>query len=689
MLFLLLLTGCVKDKIKDINVNYTGTLAFPVAQVGFTLEEALDDDSLFVVDSENAIELIYRDENFFRLSASEFLDDITGDLVEEQTESFNVNPVLLDDYLVESSTTFGNIVDGFDDMSLQDFFEQNDGASLAIPAFSENLGTVLSVPAYDDFTYLEIESGTLRITTTNSLFFQIENLGVTIIDNADQNVVGTVVFSQIDIGETATEELDLAGKTVGNDFRLELGQFETSGTGSTPVTIDLASVLFVTAEIVDVVISAGQVTLPAGTYAEGDFLFDIDLDEGERIYKIELDYASVNYSLTSDLEAAFDFRMSFPDVLRNGVPVEETITVPPTSGTPLTGTLDFSNTIWQLDKDADQPYNRLRVMYVIELPNGTIDQVNFSTDDQVDFQITLEDLEPELVEGYFGQKIETIEPGEIDLGFDFDIFDETSSALFFDNPAIWVNVRNSFGVPLSLDFDATAFGSFGGQSTLNPPSPLNINYPDAGMIGETVETTFLFNKNNSNIVDMLSIYPSNIEYEGMATANPENDMGIINSVSSKSELTADAEIVMPFKFRAENLIYTEKGDAIDLDLEEGLTIDDIDSAVLKIVYQNDLPLQAKFQVNAVNFDGSEIIVIDNVQLDAATPGPSGRVDSNGVATGEVFVRLSQEQILQLDEAVENNYKISFQTPNNGQLPAAMYSDYDVELNIGMTVTFDR
>lgn len=687
--FLFLFSGCVKDKFEDIEVTYNGTLAFPVAQVGFTLEEVLDNDTLFVIDGSNAIDLVYRNEDFYTLSAEEFLDDITGDLNQEQTETFNIGNVDLDGYSVQRTTTFGEIIEGFNSTLLYDFFLQNDGNAFPIPAFSEEIGSVLSVPAFGDFSSIEIEEGKLILTVTNNLFFEVENFGVTIIDNTTQNEIGTVVFPYVAIGQTVMDEVDLAGKTVGNDFRLETSQFETPGTGTTPVTIDLDATLFVSAEITDLVIKSGEVSLPPGTYDEGDYTFQLDLEEDERIYTIELDNGQVDFTINSDFNAAFNFRMVFPDIIKNGSPVEHEIEVPANSGNPVVGTLDFSNTVWYLDQNTDTPYNQLKVSYEIFVPQSTPGQIMFSADDEVSFQMVVSNIEPSLVTGHFGQKMETIEPGELDLGFDFDIFDEASSPIYFENPTIWVDVQNSFGVPLALNFNATATGQFGGQAMLNPPNPLNINYPDISMVDQMVETNFIFNKNNSDIVDMLAIYPNNIIYEGSATANPENNMQEINFVSSKSELSATAEIVLPFQFRAENLIYTNDGEAIDFDLDEGLTIDDIDSAVLKVIYLNELPLSAEFQINTIDELMEETTVISGVALEAGTPNNIGRVEPENAAQGEIYIRLSREQIMQLDEASKNIYRVIFKTPNDGQMPAAMYTDYNVDLNLGMTVTFDR
>ena len=683
---LFLLPGCVKDKIKDINATYTGTLAFPVAQVGFTVEEALDGDSLYVVDDDNAVRLIYRDENFYTLSAADYLDDITGNFLDEQTEVFQIDPVGVDDIVAEADIAFADIVDDFDDPALKMFFEQNNGASLPVPAFLEDIQDDVNTPTFSNFTGMEIESGILRVSVTNNLFFEVVNLSATVIDEGNSQVVGTVTFDQIPVGETATDEIDLAGLSLSNDFRMELGNLETPGTGGVPVTIDLEAYLSTLMEIRDVVIKAGQVILPGGTYLTDEFIFEMEFDEDERIYEMELENGTVDYTFSSEVEAGFFLKLTFPDITRDGSPVTHGFTVANTSGGSSSGTLDFSNTIWHLDQNAGQAYNRMRVEYVVSLPGGSGTQVNFSDEDEVSFQLLIAGLEPVFVEGYLGKKSETIPPGEIDLGLGFNVFDESSSPIFFDDPVIRVEVENSFGVPINIEFLAGAIGHSGATAALNAPNPLVINRP--GIVGQSVGTNLVFDKNNSGIVDMMAIYPVAINYEGAVTANPADDVQIVNFVTNESRLTASAEMDLPFKFSAENLVYRESGDAVNLDLKDGLTIDDIDSAVLKIVYHNDLPLKSTFRLSTIGAGGTESTLIDDVVLEAGTANPAGRVDEAGTATGEIFIRLGRAQILQLDEAIENVYMVSFMTPENAG-PLGIYSDYGVNINIGMAITFNR
>lgn len=686
LLTIFTLSACVKDKFDDIEAAYTGTLAFPVATVGFTLAEALEGDTTLTVGSDNGISLIYRDDNFFSISAQELLDDVTGGLDESFSKTTKIGQVAIADVDEHFVVPFSDLVEDFNNQSLKQMLEQNDGSMLPIPAFQESLNSEIDVPAFADFSYLEIAEGTMALTLTNDLFIDLQNFTATIIDNTSGQTIGAFQFDYLATGNAQTRELNLQGKTISNDLKVAITSLNSPGSGGAPVMIDLSENLKYELDVRNVSIEAGEVVLQPGVLAQDELQIQLNTDNGEKIYRIVMNDVNVSYSITSEVKTPIRLKLTFPDILKNNTPVTQEITVAP--GGPLTGQFDFSNTVWQLDQDAAQPFNRLDVSYEVVLENMTGSQVQFSSDDAVNIDLTVNNLDVEEVTGHFGFREEAIDEGKLDLGVDFGVFAPGSSPLIFDNPKMRIEVANSFGIPLRADFNAEAQGYFGAQASLDPPK-LAIGHPSMNQMGETVASEFLIFKNNSNIVEMLSIYPSEIQYGGSVTINPANDLQAVNFIRSNSQLTASAEIDLPFKFKAQDLIFRDTGQALELGLDEGLTIDDIDSATLKINYLNGMPLLTTIRIIALGADGNEQVVLDGVSIDAASVNNAGKVTAAGKATGELFVSLSQEQIRQLDSAAENIYEIRFQTANGGQTPVAMYTDYDVELKIGMTVKFDK
>lgn len=679
-------SSCVKDKFNDIELGYSGSVAFPVATVGFTLAEILDGDTLLTVGDDNSISLIYRQNNFFSITAAELLEELTGNIEENFSHTTQVGETPIEDLVKEFHLPFSDLVDDFQDPAITQMLEQNEGNMVPVPAFQENFTSEVLVPVFSDFTWLEVENGRMVLNITNDLFIDLQNFKISVIDNASGQVVGSFDYSTLPKGITQTNEISIAGKSLGNDFKVVIKSLHTNGTGNDPVLIDLSKKLRFTLEVKEVTISAGEVKLPSGLLTADQLQIQFNLDDSEQLHEIALNNVNVAYSITSEVKTAVQLKLTFPGIYKNNAPVVHEITVPP--GGPHKGELDFSNTVWDLSQDAAQPYNRMKVDYEVSLTNSTGSLIGFSAEDEVSIDFNINNMDVEEARGYFGFREEHFENGALDLGFDFSMFDQASTPLFFEDPKMRIEVANSFGIPLKVEFNAEATGAYGAVASLEPPK-LSINYPGMHEIGSMKMSEFLISKNNSNIVEMLSVYPTGITYSGHATINPANDPGTMNFIQAGSSLTASAEIDLPFRFRVQDLVFRDTAEALELGLDEEITVEDIEHAELKILYTNGMPLKSSVSIIALGADGSETVVVENISIDPASVNAAGKVTASGKAKGELFVEVTRDQLRQLDLAEKNIYEVSFQTGNNGQAPAAMFTDYDVELKIGMLVKFDK
>jgi hypothetical protein len=473
---------------------------------------------------------------------------------------------------------------------------------------------------------------------------------------------------------------------VGNNLSVVLHKINSPGSGGMPVLIDLGALLNYEIKVKDIEIGAGQVMLEPGSFVQDKLQYEVDMENGERIYGIRLSAANVQYSVNTDVQAALKMKLTFPQVFKNGQAVSREIAIGP--GSPSTGTLDFSNTTWKLDQDAAQPFNRFEVQYEILVPGPANAQVQFSKNDKVNLRFALQDVVMEEASGYFGFREETLDENTIDLGLDLDIFGDESSPIYFENPVMRVEVENSFGVPLHANFNVDALGKNGSHVSLNPPKFV-IKYPEMSEMGQVKKTVFVVDKSNSNIVNLLAALPEKLVFNGAALINPENNPQTLNFVTAGSQLSASLEFDLPFKFSVENLVYRDTGEALDLNLEDGLTVQDIEKADLKILYKNGLPLTTTARIIALAADGSETVVVENATIEPAALDATGKVNPNGIAKGEIFVTLTTDQISRLDTAEKNIYEIRFQTVGGGQTPVNMFTDYQIDLNVGLSLTFDK
>ncbi len=683
-----LVNACIKNKVTDLSVTYNGTLAFAVASLGFTLEEVLKDDTVLTIEADSAISLMYREDNFFSLAVDDVLENVTDQLRASKFESFEAGVVEIDDISQMQTIAFSEFVDNFQDPTLKTFLQANDGNPAVVAPFAQTVNTTTDLPSLEDFEFINVESGSIVVTVENGFFIDLENLEVTIEDKVTGTPLGTLQFSFIPAGGMDSQALDLQGVTINNSLGVSIPMIETPGSGGQVVTIDLNSLLTVKFSTQNMKIFGGRVKLPETEFENENILIDFDTEDDQQIHRVDLETVTTRYSIKSEVQTPITVVFEFPHVIRNNQPVQAQINVNYTGLTDsITGTLDFSNSSFLLDQDPNQPFNRMEVRSRVFIPAPTGGLVEFSANDKVTINFEIADFNIQRVFGYFGQFEETIDPGTIDLDFDFSIFDEQSDPLLFDNPTMRIYVENSIGVPFQVALDVDAEGYFGDQASLDPPL-LEFNYPDMNNIGSTAVTDIVLDKDNSNIVQLLSIFPKMLTYSGTGTVNPAGNTGEENFITKDSRLSVSAEFELPFRFSTKNLVYRDTGEALNLDLEEGLTVDDIEVAELKILFRNGLPMQTMLNIIALDAASTETRVVENVVIPAAAVNDQGRVTPDLAAEGELFVTLTPDQVHQLEQAAQNIYEIRFQTFNDGTTPVGMYTDYAIDLDIGLKVTFD-
>ncbi len=679
---LLLAISCIKD----VEVDYGGTFALPLADITFVIEDLLDEDSTLTVDGDNSLRLIHREDNIVHFEAADFLDDITEDVKAKGNSQSAIGEIELDNRSVWGAASFQEFLDEFNDPFLEQFFENNSGTSTYTPAFSTPVNKIIDLPTIDDYTTLTVDTGLIRLTITNELFIDLNLLTVIVHDDVANQDLGSFSFSNIPPGMSQSDEFYVINRQVSNQFSFRIPELSSQGS-TMPVFIDLNTQLKARLDLIDFQIVGGSAVLPSTAfYAD---TIKIDFNPGNEIELTEIDLldADLDYSIQSDFPLDLEATFVFPYSDQGGHPITHTVLIPMTGfNDSIVGKVDFSGAHIFLNQDMSQPYNRLIASVDVKINNPPNIPINFDASAQVSFRFEMQNFEVEKVFGYFGQFDEMIASGNIDLAFDFDFLDENSEPIYFDNPVARVESFNSFGIPISAVMDISGQGLIGASQMLNGPD-LNIDYPKMDMVGETIVGEIIVDKNNSNIVDFLSTYIQDIVYSGNAFTNPNGNTGEINFVTNTSELTLHAELDLPFKFKSEHILYRDTTESLSLNLDDGLTIEDIAQAELKLLYENGLPLQTTLNVYAQNTNGGKTLILDDIQLESASVNAAGRVDPVNIKTGELFIPLTQDQIRELDQAAKNIFEIKLQSANDGNTPVDILSTYGLNLKVGVKVEF--
>jgi hypothetical protein len=682
----LLLPGCIKDKL-NAEFSYHGTLAFPVAKIDFTLEEALEGDTVYTIGTDNSVRLAINKNNFFQLNAADLLEDITGDISESLEKESSVGAISVDDQESTFVVPFAQIVQDFQDPALKNLLIGSNGTEVVVPAFQQTLTSELTDITFDDFNYLKVNSAKVTLTVNSALFLNLTNVRAIVVDVNSGQTLADLVFAEIPTNSSQSSMFFLNNVTLGKRLKVLLKNLASPGSGTTPALIDLSKELSFVLKIEDMVLQEGEAKLPAGTLASDGINFDYLSNQGERFYQMNINAVQVEADFTSNLGTPVKFRVRFPHILRNNIPIVEEFILPPASpAAPFHKVFNFSNTVWRFDQLPARPYNQMTITYeaFLDQPSGI---VYFNANQQVGMDLHISNLQVQEVRGYFGYKEELIDPGTINLEFNFSRFTPASTPILFENPTMKITAQNAFGIPFRAEFNVTGNGIFGTNKNLNPP-PLNLNFPLISEIGTTKNTNLTIDKSNSDIVSMMSVYPSSVNYSGKVKVNPDNDNNQVNFIQASSTLSASAAIDLPIAFRVNSMVFRDSVDELNLTLPADLTFQDIDSAGIKMIYTNGLPLRAIVDIIALQAGGAEVRVVRNVALDAASVNSAGVVPPNGKKDGSLYVRLSGEDLQTLDDATQIIFEVRFQTGNNGILPASLFTDYAISLKVGLDIKFD-
>ena len=376
-----------------------------------------------------------------------------------------------------------------------------------------------------------------------------------------------------------------------------------------------------------------------------------EVPDGCELKKIQ---ASAHFVLP-EIGYPYEIEATFPDIEMNGEILHIKESVPATGSE----SIDLNDFILTLDaeKKVDLEVN-------IVIPAGT--EV---TNPALDLIFGLNNLNFKKAEG----KI-TVDPIAIDpdkFNMDIDFLDEIGGKFKFTKPELNIILRNKgIGVPMSVD--ATFYGQNAEGDTLTLKLEEGKELLTLGNKSNIVlSDTLGLNKDNSNIVDFLSLPPTgDISYQGTVTVNPQGDED--NVIYSDGEIDLDAYVRIPFALSAEGLNYKDTLNDIDIDPKYA---DKIKEGVITITAVNGLPLNLRIPTLVLLGENGE-------KLESLT-AVKGR-DIIQAANGKESVlefNLTQAQAKKLGQTENILLEVKASTTNNQEVVVAADAKLSFDLKL--------
>ena len=677
----ILINSCVKETYDMDKLSTKGAVnigvSVPVVKGSLTLGNVIESNDTVRFLADNSISIVFKEDSLFTFDVSEILDIPAQD---EQIKIFYVGPLAIDDFSGGGSISLDEISADFPP-ALRAALEALDGGSGIFPAIPALPGDSITIDTFGDFAQVEFGSGIVTVTITNNLPVEI-SLVVALKNASDGSQIGSnLSFNDIPAGGTAQDQINLAGETVTSSLIAELVSISSSASPG-PVPVSLANDnITVSVATSNLTVVRGQAFLPEQLFLSITDTIQFELADNAEITFIELNTAHIDYTLESHLAENIEVVITLPASL-SGTDTTRFVIPLGASGVQ-SGQLSLDNTTNDFSTNSEQPYNSIPFEYGLSVKPSGGGMVNFDLTDSVVLTYTISDFDFDYVEGYFGQHSFDVDADSIDLGLG-EIEDNISGTFTLTNPKVNINYSNSVGVPVSFDLNLIGSNNAGETQGLNA-STMNIAYPadrDDGPVASTIS----FNKDNTDIVELIEMRPGEINYSGGATVNPLGKQGWDNFVTGESSVVAGLEIEIPLEFRANNITLQDTLEnplkLEDSDEDEDFGINNVESAGLFLYVNNGFPLEIGFSIQLYDSVADQVLAT----LDVPVLFPAAPVDGNGVVTGPTedttSIVITGAFLENLEIADELIVRGSLNTYNSGAVK--ILTTYTIEFRLGVS-----
>ena len=395
--------------------------------------------------------------------------------------------------------------------------------------------------------------------------------------------------------------------------------------------------------------------------------------DGLQIDFLNLKKGSFSYVIQSDFSEPVDVTLTMPQFTKDEVPLQLKASLAAYGGTgdlPVATNLLIPSSLegYTILPENDSVY----IEYLIESPSGVI------TEPLSGLVIRLNDLEFAYAEGFLGKLV--YEGGRDTIEIDF--FDSwVQGEVYFEDPSFTFIINNSFGIPTRSQINIFEVFTVR-QEKLPLESPdidngIDFPFPELNEVGQTKSKTFLFDKENSNIREILGAGPLAVDYDVDAVTNPDEDFTIRGFVTDSSEYNVQVEVDLPLYGSIKEYAAF---DTIAVDFED---FEEANAAEFKFVAENGIPLEVKVQGYFVDANQQ---VLDSLFKETELIIDGAPVDANGIPTGinrvETFITFEGNRFGQILDAEEIQLQVLFSTTNTGNESVQIINTQNIRIKVG-------
>jgi len=407
--------------------------------------------------------------------------------------------------------------------------------------------------------------------------------------------------------------------------------------------------------------------------------FDINPGNGVEIHTITFKEGSLGMQLTTDLRHDLTINISFPELIKNGQPINETVNLIYSGSVPQT----ISHNISLVDAIGDFTINNTTVNEIVGevsiTMTGTGEPV--SSVESIQAEIEFSNLKYRNATGYFGQQSLGGHQDSILLR----IFTAGTDGYFeLTNPKIRLEMINSFGFPADvLLSNVKTVNQNTGQEYVLTGYPTAISIAAPSVIGQT-ETTIveLNNSNTNNLSTVITPVPKYFHFEANGISNPDGPTSTLNFIEDTSKFRINAEVELPLEGFAYGFKVT---DTVDFDFSDD--IEEISSILFRLIVNNGFPVDLFTGITFVDenylpllelTDGSELVV------ESAQTNTSGAVNQSTEKITDLTIQRNDVPLLEQAKYIILSAEAQSLNGSDGEI-VKFFDFYTISLKLGMKV----
>ena len=383
--------------------------------------------------------------------------------------------------------------------------------------------------------------------------------------------------------------------------------------------------------------------------------------------------------VSTDLKHDLAINISFPGLMKNGSPINETINLVYNGVIPHSAQfqIDMVDVVGDFTNNGTT-FNELVGDYQITI-TGTGNEIVGSENIQTEHEF--HNLKYKNATGYFGQQ----SLGGYQDSILLKIFGSNNNGYFeLTNPKLKLEMINSFGFPLDIMLSnlKTVNTNTGVSYPLTGyPTPISIASP--ANFGQAEQLTIELNTTNTtNITSIISPVPKYFHFEAAGLSNPAGQTSVLNFIEDTSKFEINAELELPLEGFAYGFTLT---DTTKFSFTEDTK--EIEQILFRFISNNGFPADLLAKITFVDENYTMLLELTNgneLVVESAETDANGKVNQSTEKISDFTVGKSTLTLLKQAKYIIINAEAQSLNGPDGEI-VKFFDSYSLSLNIGMQV----